>query len=135
MILLQNIMSAPQSTSPTTAEQFVQYDPLGIGMTIIAMSVVFTILFVLYIAFKYIGNAYNLDLKRKILLKKGKIKEAEQITADTHGEIQAAIALAIYLYKNRLHDKENTVLTIQKVARTYSPWSSKIYGLRQTPNR
>jgi len=25
------------------------------------------------------------------------------------------------------------VLTIKKVSRTYSPWSSKIYGLRKTP--
>ncbi|HAH59495.1 MAG TPA: phage tail protein, partial [Bacteroidales bacterium] len=29
-----------------------------------------------------------------------------------------------------LHDHEDAVLTIKKVARTYSPWSSKIYGLR-----
>ena len=28
---------------------------------------------------------------------------------------------------------ENTVLTIRKVKRSYSPWSSKLYGLRQTP--
>lgn len=33
------------------------------------------------------------------------------------------------------HDVENTVLTIRKVARTYSPWSSKIYSLRDVPRK
>lgn len=47
------------------------------------------------------------------------------------GEINAAIAAALHLYLAGVHDKENTVLTINKVARTYSPWSSKIYGLNQ----
>jgi hypothetical protein len=48
-------------------------------------------------------------------------------------EVNAAIALALYLYENDLHDNENTVLTLQKVSRTYSPWSSKIYTLRKLP--
>ena len=43
--------------------------------------------------------------------------------------VYAAIAAAIYLYGEELHDVENTVLTINKVSRTYSPWSSKIHGL------
>ena len=41
--------------------------------------------------------------------------------------------MAIHLYYSEMHDKENTVLTIDKVSKTYSPWSSKIYGLRQHP--
>jgi hypothetical protein len=49
------------------------------------------------------------------------------------GEVNAAIAAAIHLYRSEMHDYENTVLTISKVSRTYSPWSSKIYGLRNTP--
>ena len=43
--------------------------------------------------------------------------------------VYAAIAAAIHLYGEELHDVENTVLTINKVSRTYSPWSSKIHGL------
>jgi hypothetical protein len=45
------------------------------------------------------------------------------------GDVYAAIASAIYLYSEELHDVESTVLTINKVSRTYSPWSSKIHGL------
>ncbi len=51
-----------------------------------------------------------------------------------HGEELAAIALALYRYRNDLHDIESSVITINKVARAYSPWSSKIYGLRQFPS-
>jgi Na+-transporting methylmalonyl-CoA/oxaloacetate decarboxylase gamma subunit len=44
-------------------------------------------------------------------------------------QVSAAIAAAIYLYLDDIHDKESKIMTIRKVSRTYSPWSSKIYGL------
>ena len=50
-------------------------------------------------------------------------------------EVYAAIAMAIYAETEEVHDVEETVLTIRPVARTYSPWSSKIYGLREIPKR
>lgn len=51
----------------------------------------------------------------------------------TDGEISAVIGLAINLYMQDAHDYEKMVLTMQRVMRPYSPWSSKIYGLRQYP--
>jgi hypothetical protein len=48
-------------------------------------------------------------------------------------ELQAAIGFALHMYMTELHDFEKTILTIQKVMRPYSPWSSKIYGLRRSP--
>lgn len=48
-------------------------------------------------------------------------------------ELAAVIALALHLYTSRLQEYENTVITIQQVIRPYSPWSSKIYGMRQQP--
>jgi len=44
--------------------------------------------------------------------------------------VVAAIATALYEATEHVHDIEHTVLTIQKVSRRYSPWSSKIYGMR-----
>ena len=43
--------------------------------------------------------------------------------------------MAIHLYKldNEAHDFETTILTINKESKSYSPWSSKIYTLRETP--
>lgn len=58
----------------------------------------------------------------------------QQVKAkDLNGEEAAAIALAIHLYKSDLHDMESLTITLQKVSRIYSPWSSKIYTLRQNP--
>ena len=45
------------------------------------------------------------------------------------GEETAAIAMALHLYLSELHDEESGILTIKKTSKTYSPWSSKIYGV------
>jgi len=112
--------------------RFKEVDPWGVGMTFIGMAVVFLSLILLYLLFMNIS---------KFIAKKSKPKE-EKVQAvetkkhtsiKTEEEIYTAIAVALHLYRSELHDQENTVLTINRVARTYSPWSSKIYGLRQFP--
>lgn len=110
---------------------FQQIDPWGIGMTVIGYVVVFLALLFLYIVFSNLTKLLNLNLKR-VLKREGKIEEVKK-DLSISGEVNAAIAMAIHLYFAEMHDNENTVLTINKVSRTYSPWSSKIYGLRQTP--
>jgi hypothetical protein len=68
-----------------------------------------------------------------------KKKKTEQPLVEEAGakanfdEIAAVIAMAIDMHIRDIHDYEKTVLTIQKVMRPYSPWSSKIYGMRQIP--
>jgi Na+-transporting methylmalonyl-CoA/oxaloacetate decarboxylase gamma subunit len=121
------------SRKPSSGEKFVEMDPSGLGMTLIAMSVVFSALVILYLIYKNIGRYFVHAAKPK---RKRKPKTGEVLPAngdELSGEVSAAIALAIYLYRNELHDRENTVLTIKKVSRTYSPWSSKIHTLRKTP--
>jgi glutaconyl-CoA/methylmalonyl-CoA decarboxylase subunit delta len=54
---------------------------------------------------------------------------------DDNEEVAAVIAYALHLYQQEIHDYDNMILTIQKVVWPYSPWSSKIYGLRQLPRR
>ena len=120
----------------TSGESFVEFDPYGIGMTVIAMFVVFSALAILFVIYKNLGrffirksNASNKSLDTDN--KTGKKQPDEEMS----GEVNAAIAMALHLYQSELHDYENTVLTIQKVSRNYSPWSSKIYTLRKTPNK
>lgn len=48
-------------------------------------------------------------------------------------EIAVAIAVAVHLFTQEVHDDENYVLTIKRIQKPYSPWSSKIYGLRVWP--
>lgn len=114
----------------TAGEKFGAMDPFGVGMAVIAMSVVFSALLLLYVVFKNTKKIYSIDLK-KMFKRKEKVTETLKVSdEEITGEINAAIALALHLYVSELHDHEEAVLTIKKVARTYSPWSSKIYGMR-----
>jgi len=129
-------------TAVTSGDEFARFDPYGAGMTFISMGVVFLALAMLFLIYKLTGRLMKKDLRkqwlarREIRQNKGipeyteEVHEKEEIT----GEINAVLALTLYLYSTELHDAENTVLTINKVSRTYSPWSSKIYGLRKLPN-
>lgn len=119
-------------------ENFKKHDEIGIGMAIIAMSVVFMGLILLYISFKIVGNI-AVKLGKKNAMKATGITdkaEAKEKNLGHHsGEETAAIAMALHEYLNDAHDIEDMVLTINKVKRSYSPWSSKIYTLRQDPRR
>ena len=100
-------------------------------MALIAMSVVFTGLALLYLFFKGLGLIMTKDARKaeKLL----KISSPGVVKQSLSGEVNAAIVMALYLYNNELHDQEDPVITMTKVSRTYSPWSSKIYGLRKSP--
>ena len=119
-------------------EKFEQHDSVGIGMSISAMSVVFFGLILLYISFKIVGKiSVNLS-KRNAMRAKGitdKKEAKEKLLGEAPGEVFAAISLALHEMQSDVHDVEDTVLTITRVKRSYSPWSSKIYTLRETPQR
>ena len=129
------IQQATTDSSAVTVHKnsdlFLQIDPLGIGMTVIGYVVVFVALLFLYLIFANLTKVLNLNVKR-LLKREGKMTEIKE-DQSMSGELNAAIAMALHLYYSEIHDKEDTVLTINKVSRTYSPWSSKIYGLRQHP--
>jgi hypothetical protein len=56
------------------------------------------------------------------------------VTDHDSGEEIAAVVMALHEHFNA-HDDESTILTIRKMKRAYSPWSSKIYSLRQLPHK
>lgn len=100
------------------------------------MGIVFSALILLSICFFFFGKANETSAKKKkaaaISSEDAPASHAD-VTGDSGEEI-AAIAMALYEHLNA-HDKEDTVLTINKVKRAYSPWSSKIYTLRENPHR
>ena len=63
------------------------------------------------------------------------LAEDDHHEAISDQEIAAAIITALKLYKSNLHDQESEMLTIHRITRAYSPWSSKIHGLTQLPER
>jgi glutaconyl-CoA/methylmalonyl-CoA decarboxylase subunit delta len=113
------------------AEEFEEVDPIGFGLAAVGIAVVFASLILLYIVFLNLTKFIQSWGKKK-RAKEGHPEIGVKETELT-GEINAAIAAALFLYSRELHDQESAVLTINRVSRTYSPWSSKIYGLRQNP--
>lgn len=114
-----------------------EVDPFGFFLTLTAMCVTFLSLIVLYFIFKRIGK-FHIQKKSKNA-KEATKTVSNSAKADTSGQVSAetyaAVSMAIHLYRidNEAHDFENTILTIHKESKSYSPWSSKIYTLRETP--
>ncbi len=98
-------------------------------ITFLGWAIVFVALVVLLIIFQNVPRLYNLSTERR-LKKKGKLAPNENLdTNQISGQETAAIAMTLHLYFDELHDEESGVITIKRIKRRYSPWSSKIYGL------
>ncbi|MDY5968618.1 MAG: OadG family protein [Bacteroidales bacterium] len=116
------------------SERIQASDPVGVGITVVAICVVFLAL--VLIAFIIGGNAKTIKWSqnsraRRAAIKAGKPVETIQKPADTTGEVFAAIAAAIYLYQEDLHDEEHAILTINKVERAWTPWNAKFFNMNQ----
>lgn len=107
------------------ADEFVKMDPYGIGMALIAMSIVFSVLAIVYLFFKNISKVYFAFQNRSA------IKQVSPKSVESHkgieAEVSAAIGMALHLYHHRQHDMESLKITIHKVSKLYSPWNSKLY--------
>ncbi|WP_436414387.1 OadG family transporter subunit [Petrimonas sp.] len=108
-------------------------DPLGVTITVTSMLVVFLGLILLYVIFKAIGNSAK-NIAHKRVASTGTLS-AVRGESQLTGEVLAAISAAIHELNQDVHDIESTILTITEVRRKYSPWSSKLYTLRQDPRR
>lgn len=124
------------------AEEMKARDPYGVTMTLTAVSVVFAALILLYLIFRSVGLAMQKRDKKAATVSEtasmGSAPVAAKVIAkegDMSGEIAAAIAFAIKSYNDEIEAAEQMDLTLKKVARAYSPWSSKIHGLTQLPER
>ncbi|MDR0658637.1 MAG: lamin tail domain-containing protein [Mediterranea sp.] len=119
-------------------EKFKKHDAEGSGMAVTAMSVVFIGLILLYLSFKFVGNI-SIKLGKRNAMRVHGITDheeaKEQRFGKRSGEEFAAISMAMHEYLDDVHDIEDMIITINKVKRTYSPWSSKIYTLRETPRK
>ena len=119
-------------------DKFEQHDPVGIGMAISAMSVVFFGLLLLYLCFKFVGKT-AIRLRKRNAMKVQNVTDKQEAKekqlGEAPGEVIAAISMALHEAQGADHDVEETILTISRVKRSYSPWSSKIYTLRETPHK
>jgi len=100
----------------------------GVTIALVGYVVVFVSLVLLFTLFKQIPRILNIQTRRR-LRKEGKLKCAEETELQMAGDTNAAIAMALYMYFDEIHDEEDMVLTMKRVQRRYSPWSSKIYNV------
>ena len=132
--------TTPGATNETIAaiakdELFRQRDPNGGVMAIIAMTVVFSALVLIFVVLFLFGKAMMKFYERKTA------KPAEAAPAPAKRkpageqvqEEMAAIALALKMFQEEQHILESTVITINRASRVYSPWSSKIHGIPPIP--
>ena len=132
-IILQ-VMGVQSTTAGTSSPKMnlAGFDGITFGTELLIIGVVVLIFFWLYHTYfvvpRIIGNQPERK-KTNVTAKDNQLyqNEASAVT----DEISVVIGLALHLYKKQLSDYEKARLTIARVSRTYSPWSSKIYGLRQ----
>ena len=101
----------------------------------IGFGIVFAVLVLLIFVMSGMGWAFTRQKKAAKAAATGVAVADDDHEAITDQEIAAAITTALKLYKSNLHDRESEMLTIHRITRAYSPWSSKIHGLTQLPER
>lgn len=126
---------ARKMTQAEKAENVKENDSWGGAITIISMCIVLLALIVLSILFLGFGKISAKLLSRKKMEAHGVSEEnAEDHHQDLDsGETIAAIAAALAQHFSGEHDMEDTILTIRRMKKAYSPWNSKIYNIRETP--
>jgi hypothetical protein len=102
-------------------------------IAIVGYLVVFASLVLLFWFFSFLPKLIYMK-RRKRSAEKG-TGGSESTDFGIPGDTTAAISMALHLYLSEMHDEESGVLTIKKVSKTYSPWSSKIYAVRNQFNR
>lgn len=110
-----------------------QHLSYGILISIVGYSVTLLTLGLLYYAFRYLPKLLHLQVRQRLRRLGHQISPDEDLSVK--GDEAAAIAMALHLYFNELHDEESMRITIRKIPKAYSPWSSKIFGMRHPIRR
>lgn len=99
----------------------------GIMISIVGIIIVFAALTIITLLIRALKVYANPKPKQSVA------EDAPPETNGVSGEVVAAIALALQTYLFELHDEEQTIITIKRVSRPYSPWNSKLYGMTPSP--
>jgi Na+-transporting methylmalonyl-CoA/oxaloacetate decarboxylase gamma subunit len=145
-IALAEVMTLPKTTPGATNETiatvpkdelFRQRDSSGGVMAIIAMTVVFSALVLIFFVLKAFGMAMvrMQDRKTKKPAEAAPTPPKRKPAGEQVQEEMAAIALALKMFQEEQHILEATVITINRASRVYSPWSSKIHGIPPIPSK
>lgn len=103
-------------------------------VTLLGFCLVFVLLVLLILLLKLFGFLMRPRIKvaapKEVHEAVGAPRTKSSGTITLTGQATAAIAMALELYYNGVHDDEGPKqVTIKKVQRRYSPWNSKLYGM------
>jgi Na+-transporting methylmalonyl-CoA/oxaloacetate decarboxylase gamma subunit len=115
---------------PKQAERIKASDPYGAGLAIVAISVVFFALICIMFLMGGYGKLIQRFQNRKAQPAKGSTP-AKVAGGSVEDEVHVAIAAAIFAYSQDLHDVEDTIITIQKTERAWTPWNAKFYNMNR----
>lgn len=132
---VQESSTARKMTQAEKARNAAENDKYGGAITIIAMCIVLFVLIILSVLFLFFGKITTaLHAYKKRQAHGVDYKQAEpHHTESDSGEVIAAISMALAEHLGQGHDIEDTILTIRRMRKAYSPWNSKIYNLRVVP--
>ncbi len=143
------LASAAPALLAGNADNFGQNDPIGWMMAVIAMSVVFSALVILFLSFKYLypfcawcglkimksihrKKQYEQITDRRQAKQQMKVKDAASGELVDDDELAAAIGVALFMHEDGMHDQESGVLTL---ATTNSTWTGAGQNQKRSPLR
>jgi hypothetical protein len=111
------------------------HNSFNIGIYIIAVVIILAIVLI-YLTYMNVNKLTSILAKKSIPVTRE--KQESQLTMNRHiennsDEIAAAIALALYMSAKHANKSNHYKLIFNHVESNYSPWRSKVYGLRQVP--
>ena len=108
-------------------------------VTLVGFGIVFVVLVLLIAVITLFGKVMAPRAKVTKTTTTGSGNATVKVEKTEEGHIpaldSAAIATALHMYFDEVHDEESLVVTIKTVERRYSPWNSKIYGLNNNFTR
>ena len=133
--VVANVVVESNEVAANVAPQLIEGWGDMLLVAAIGFGVVFAVLVLLIYVMRFMGWIFTRQKKVAKTAATGAPVADDDHEAISDEEIAAAITTALKLYKSNLHDQESEMLTIHRITRAYSPWSSKIHGLTQLPER
>ena len=127
------------SNDKSRSEIYSEKDPHGLIITATSISVVFLLLFVIAIVFKFTGAYFKRQEAKEAAQQETtpapKPAPAQNGTEKTPDDIPAVIAAALHLYQQDCHDVEEMGFYLNRGLNQSSPWANKSLSFKHSPIR
>ena len=108
---------------------FSRVDSTAITIFIIGFGVVYAALTIIYSFFAIFPKLLKINLKKKNKVDEKQMSKDILKSVEPDSEIYAAIAMALSIHFEDVHDEESMILTININERKNSQWNSKLQNI------